>query len=74
MPTVTELMTRPYRVALERSDAIDGTGGWVASIAELPGCLAQGDTPAAALDAMDETKPIWFESMLAHGKPIPPLG
>ena len=70
--TVGNLLALPYHITLVRDEDIDGLAGWVASVAELPGCLAQGDSPEDAAAAIRETMAIWFETMLEDGKPIPP--
>lgn len=46
-------------------------GGYVAKIAELPGCIAQGDTAEEALSSLEEVKSLWIESAQEHGDEIP---
>jgi len=44
---------------------------YVAFIRELPGCMAQGRTPAEALEELHEARCLFIEAMLDHGVPIP---
>lgn len=46
-------------------------GGFVAKIAELSGCIAQGDTAEEALTSLEEVKSLWLESAQEHGDEIP---
>ncbi|AGG05735.1 hypothetical protein DA01_02470 [Dehalococcoides mccartyi] len=39
----------------------DPSGGYVATIEELPGCLSQGDSIEEALDNIAEAKELWLE-------------
>jgi predicted RNase H-like HicB family nuclease len=49
----------------------DHADGYVGSVAELPGCMTGGDTPAEALANLDEAMAAWIESCLISGDPIP---
>ncbi len=40
----------------------DPEGGFVASIADLPGCYAFGETQAEALTGIEDSKQLWLES------------
>jgi predicted RNase H-like HicB family nuclease/ribosomal protein L31E len=42
-----------------------------AMVLELPGCVATGDTPAEAIDALDESKQAYLEVAMAEGWEIP---
>ena len=44
---------------------------FVARASELPGCMAHGDTPAAALESCFEAIDLWLETALEHGREIP---
>ena len=46
-------------------------GGWFVRIKELPGCMSQGETPAEAMDQIEDAMAGWVESALVHGTPIP---
>lgn len=45
--------------------------GYMAQVAELPGCYTSGDTPAEALANLEEAMAAWIESCLISGDPIP---
>jgi antitoxin HicB len=66
--TLEYYMALPYPIVLI-SDPEDGT--WYAKVPDLVGCMADGDTPAEALAALDEVKALWFEVSLARGHTIP---
>lgn len=66
--TVAYYLSLPYPVVLI-PDVEDGT--WYARIPTLKGCMADGDSPAEALAALDEVKALWFEVSLEHGHHIP---
>lgn len=61
----------PYHIELVHDCAIDSEG-WVATVRELPGCLAQGETQADALANLREAMESWIEAMLDLGRGIPP--
>ncbi len=68
--TIDEYLKLPYSIKVTY-DADAENPGWVAQVAELPGCLTQADTfeelGAMVQDAMRR----WFEAALALGNPIP---
>ena len=66
--SVEYYLSLPYPVVLI-PDSDDGT--WYAKIPSLEGCMADGDTPAEALGALEEVKQLWFEASLKHGHVIP---
>ena len=49
----------------------DDEGDFVASIAELDGCVAHGQDATEALAELGSMKRLWIESCLADGKPVP---
>jgi len=52
----------------ERIDP-DPEGGFVASIPDLPGCLAFGETKIKALNSLKHSKNLWLESYFeSHGE------
>ncbi len=60
-------LRRPYaRVIVPETD-----GTYRAEILEFPGCLATGDTPAEALDSLEEIAVDWLEAALERNQPIP---
>lgn len=44
---------------------------FVASIPELPGCMAHGKTKESALQELDTVKDLWLECAKEEGAPIP---
>ena len=59
-----------YRVYVEPLAAHLG-GGYVAYAPELNGCLADGETPTQALDAVYDAIECWIEGAMEAGKPVP---
>jgi len=60
-------LRRPYaRVVIPESD-----GTYRGEILEFPGCIATGDTPAEALEALEEVAAEWLEAALERGQSIP---
>jgi antitoxin HicB len=55
--------------------AANGDGpGWTASIAELPGCEAHGETPESAAAGIDDAVQRWVREARAAGREVPPPG
>lgn len=50
----------------------DPAGGFTATIHELPGCIAEGDTAEEALEQLESVAHSWMESATANGYPITP--
>ena len=50
----------------------DPAGGFTATIHELPGCIAEGDTAEEALAQLDAVAHSWIESAKATGYPVTP--
>lgn len=48
------------------------TGGWVAEVPSLPGCLSQGSTKEEAIVNIREAIDLHVEALKAHKQPIPP--
>ncbi|MEB3289071.1 MAG: type II toxin-antitoxin system HicB family antitoxin [Leptolyngbya sp.] len=46
-------------------------GGYVAEIPALKGCLAQGDTLAETLEALEIVTQLWIETAEKHGRSLP---
>src|SRR5665213_2867624 len=66
----SDYMELPYHITLVRDVAEDRTG-WVASVAELPGCIAQGESQQEALANLSEVMESWLEYMLEEGNEVP---
>jgi antitoxin HicB len=72
--TVDEYMQLPYRVILTYDRDQDGNEGWVAEVAELPGCLSQGATPQEAAAKIRNAMLGWISVALEDGHTIPEPG
>lgn len=59
-----------YPVELYRRDD-DGEHYWVAEIPDLPGCVADGETPDEAVESLGEAKRLWIEARLENGHHVP---
>jgi predicted RNase H-like HicB family nuclease len=66
--TLEYYLALPYPIVLI-ADPEDGT--WYAKIPDLTGCMADGNTPAEALAALEEVKALWLEVSLEHKHDIP---
>ncbi|MGH7541748.1 MAG: type II toxin-antitoxin system HicB family antitoxin [Gemmatimonadota bacterium] len=44
---------------------------FVAEVPELPGCMAHGESPAAALASCQEAIDLWLDAARELGRPIP---
>lgn len=61
------LLKQPYaRLVIPETD-----GTYRGEILEFPGCIATGDTPAEALEAIEDVADGWLQSALANHQPIP---
>lgn len=58
----TEILKRPYT----RRITPDQGGGYVASILEFPGCIAEGETPDEAIRNLDKAALSWVKVALAN--------
>ena len=72
--TLDEYIQLPYRVILTHDRDADGNEGWVAEVAELPGCVSQGATPEEAAASIRDAMLGWISVGLADGQPIPEPG
>ncbi len=64
-------ISRRLRLPYHRVIYGDPDDGYMGEVAELPGCLTSGDTPAEALANLEEAMAAWVESCLISGDPIP---
>ena len=44
---------------------------WVCEVPDLPGCVADGETPDEAIESFSEAKRLWIEARLEHGHRVP---
>jgi len=49
----------------------DETGGYVATVPSLPGCISEGDTIDDALANIQEAIEVYIEVLIEDGDPIP---
>lgn len=57
-----------YRIVLSWSDR---DNAWIAQVPDLPGCFADGATPAEAVANAQVIIGEWMETALEDGRPIP---
>jgi antitoxin HicB len=46
-------------------------GGWLVEFPDLPGCVADGETPEEAVREAEDAVRSWLETARLHGDPIP---
>ncbi len=64
---VAEIMARPYRQVITG----DPDEGYLATVPDLPGCMTAGETPAEALELLQDAMQAWLESTIERGLLIP---
>jgi antitoxin HicB len=69
-----EEIQRRLRLPYHRVIHGDPDEGYLGEVPELRGCYTSGDTPAEALENLDEAMAAWIESCLIAGDPIPEPG
>ena len=62
-------MSTKYKINLEWSER---DGAWLASVPELPGCMADGETPEEALQEIERVIADWISEAQRMGRVIPP--
>ncbi|MBN1152263.1 MAG: type II toxin-antitoxin system HicB family antitoxin [Dehalococcoidia bacterium] len=65
---IQTFLSKPYPVTLYPAEE----GGYVAEVEDLPGCLAQGETAAEAMEAIEQCRKAWIEVAAEDGIEIPP--
>lgn len=60
-------MDYPLRIVLLTPDS----GGYVAEVPSLPGCVSQGDTAAEAVANIREAIRLYIEVLREDGRPVP---
>ena len=63
-------MIHLYPIKLRPLTAEEGAG-WLAEVPDLPGCMSDGPTPAAAADAVQDAIACWIEAAEEDGRPVP---
>ena len=59
-----------YPVELSRRDE-EEESYWVCEVPDLPGCVADGETPDEAIESLSEAKRLWIDARLEHGHRVP---
>ena len=62
-------MSTKYKINLEWSER---DGAWLASASELPGCMADGETPKEALQEIERVIADWISEAQRIGRVILP--
>jgi RNA polymerase sigma-B factor len=68
--TVAEYLARPYHLDVA-STSDGGRSRWIASVEELPGCTAQGDTAEEAVSQLRPAMESWLTAAIAEHREIP---
>ncbi len=66
--TPAEYLKLPYTHTIVRDE---DTGTFTAQIMELPGCIAQGDSPEGAYARLEDVAKEWISIALEQGESIP---
>jgi len=67
MNDINHYMSLPYTIELIRED----TTTWFARVAELPGCMTEGDSAEDAAAMIQDAMAGWIELALEDGRTIP---
>ena len=59
-----------YEIAIRPLTEAQG-GGFGATVPDLPGCMADGETPQEALEAVYDAILCWMEAAEEMGRPVP---
>lgn len=70
--TAERLAAQPYLIRIAEDETTQGEPIFVASIEELDGCIAQGETMDEAILALRAAAVDYIASMLEDGLPVPP--
>lgn len=65
------MRTQDYPVIIEPLSEADG-GGFLATVPDLPGCMSDGETPAEALENVQDAILCWMEAADEMGHAVPP--
>lgn len=64
--TLDEYLAMNYRIVLTPE-----YGAWTATIPDLPGCMAVGESPEEALELLQDAKRSWLSASIQRGLSIP---
>lgn len=65
--TLADYLKLNYPITLHA----DLSGGYVAEIKDLPGCLTQGETLEETIKNINEARELWLETVYELGRSIP---
>ena len=68
--TVARYIELPYHVMV-KTEREGSSAAWTASVEELPGCMARGDTPDEAVQQLRPAMEAWLSAAIAEEKEIP---
>lgn len=68
--TVARYLELPYHVMV-KTEREGSRAAWTASVEELPGCMARGDTPDEAVEQLRPAMEAWLTAAIAEEKEIP---
>ncbi len=61
---------RDYQIVIDHLSDEDG-GGYLATVTELPGCMADGDTREEALQRVEDAMQSWAAMAAQMGRDVP---
>jgi antitoxin HicB len=61
---------KEYPVLIRKLSKAEG-GGYLAEVPDLPGCIADGETPAKAYQESQDAIASYIASVKKHGDPLP---
>lgn len=65
------LAARDYQVIVEIEEEPGGKATWVAYMPEMPSCVAEGESPQAAKNALKNVSEDYIYFRLKRGVPVP---
>ncbi len=65
------LAARDYQVIVEREEGPNGNATWVAYMSDMPSCVAEGESPQAAKNALKNVSEDYIYFRLKRGVPVP---
>jgi len=63
---MADYLSQQYRIIITPE-----YGSWTATIPDLPGCMAVGDSPEEALELIQDAKQSWISASIMHNLPMP---
>jgi antitoxin HicB len=66
---LNEYLALPWNYEIEHWE--DQGGYYAVRVLELPGCIADGQTPWEAFEAIKTVMPLYIQSLIKHHEPVP---